>query len=311
MYKKKEITFNSTNLTDTLKGVAYIPIDSEIKGILQICHGMCEYIERYEPFAEFLCNNGYIVCGHDHVGHGKVAYEKNKLGYFAPQNGWQILVDDLYKFTRIIKDMFPQYPLFLMGHSMGSFIARLYASYYTSATDGLIISGTGSKNPAAGAGILLCDAVKASKGEMYRSKKINDIAFGSFNKKYQNPKNNFEWLTRDEKIVEKYMNDPLCMFTFTVSAFKDLFTLNKEANESTVFKNTKSDMPIFILSGDMDPVGNYGKGVKAVYSNYLKNAKKDVSLKLYKDGRHEMVNELNKEEVFNDILNWLNEKNKC
>ena len=198
-----------------------------------------------------------------------------------------------------------------MGHSMVSFIARLYSSYYTSAADGLIISGTGSKNPAAGAGILLCDAVKASKGEMYRSKKINDIAFGSFNKKYQNPKNNFEWLTRDEKIVEKYMNDPLCMFTFTVSAFKDLFTLNKEANESTVFKNTKSDMPIFILSGDMDPVGNYGKGVKAVYSNYLKNAKKDVSLKLYKDGRHEMVNELNKEEVFNDILNWLNEKNKC
>lgn len=310
MYKKKEIEFKSTNLTDKLKGVAYIPVDTEIKGILQICHGMCEYIERYEKFAEFLCEHGYIVCGHDHAGHGKSASSEEKLGYFAHENGWQVLVDDLYKFTRIIKDMFPEYPIFLMGHSMGSFVARLYASYYTSAVSGLIISGTGSKNPAAGAGILLCNAVKSSKGEMYRSKKINDIAFGGFNKKYENPKNDFEWLTRDEKIVEKYMNDKFCMFTFTVSAFKDLFTLNKKANETTAFKNTKNDLPIFILSGDMDPVGNYGKGVKAVYSNYLKNGKKDVSIKLYKDGRHEMVNELNKEEVFSDVLNWLDSKVK-
>ena len=309
MFKQKEIEFDSTNLVNRVKGVVYIPEDKEIKGILQICHGMCEYIDRYSDFAKFLCENGYIVCGHDHVGHGKSSAPE-QYGFFSEEKGWQVLVDDLYKFTHIIKDMFPEYPVYLLGHSMGSFIARLYASYFPTAIEGLIISGTGYANPAAKAGITLCNITAKKKGNMYRSEKINKLAFGNFNNRYPDKRTDYDWVCGNNAVVDKYMKDDKCMFTFTLSGFKDLFTLNCKANESTTFKNTK-DMPIFIFSGDMDPVGDFGKGVTKVYNKYSESGKNDITFRLYRGGRHEMLNEVNKEEVYIDVLSWLNEKSKA
>ena len=307
MYRKKEIEFDSTNLVNRVKGIIYIPENKEIKGILQICHGMCEYIDRYSDFAKYLCENGYIVCGHDHVGHGKSSTSE-QYGYFSEEKGWQVLIDDLYKFTRVIKDMYPQYPIYLLGHSMGSFIARLYASYFPGSIDGLIISGTGAANPGAKVGITLCNIMSKQKGSMYRSEKINKIAFGNFNNRYSDKRTEYDWLSRDTTVVDKYMKDDMCMFTFTLSGFRDLFTLNSKANESTTFNNTRNDIPIFIFSGDMDPVGDYGKGVTKVYDKYLSSGKTDLTLRLYREGRHEMLNEINKEEVYIDVLSWLNEK---
>ncbi len=307
MYKKREIEFDSTNSVNKVKGVAYIPENKEIRGIVQICHGMCEYIDRYSDFAKFLCEKGYIVCGHDHVGHGKSSSPAT-YGYFSEEKGWQVLIDDLYKFTRIIKHMFPQYPVYLLGHSMGSFIARLYASYFPGSIEGLIISGTGAANPGAKAGIALCNITAKKKGSMHRSEKINNIAFGKFNDKYPDKRTNYDWLCRNTAVVDKYMKDDMCMFTFTLSGFIDLFTLNRKANESTTFKNTRDNLPILIFSGDMDPVGNFGKGVTKVYDKYCKWGKTDITFRMYHDGRHEMLNEINKEEVYNDVLAWLNEK---
>ncbi|MEG0900069.1 MAG: alpha/beta fold hydrolase [Oscillospiraceae bacterium] len=306
MIKKNAVEFKSTNGNDTVKGVVYLPQDVEIKGIVQICHGMCEHIGRYEDFATFLCQNGYIVCGHDHIGHGKTAPSNHMFGYFAHKKGWENLVDDTYKFTKIIKKLYTNLPIYLFGHSMGSFISRLYVSYYSYAINGFIISGTGGKNPAARAAILLCDIEIKAKGEMFRPQLIDKLAFGSYNTTYKDDENVKAWLSRDCEVGKKNLADPYCNFLFTASAFKDLFTLLLKANEPIAFKNTVNTLPILMISGDDDPVGKFGHGVTEVYQNYRKSGKSDITLKLYHQGRHEMINETNKDEVYYDIIQWLN-----
>lgn len=303
------LEFKSTNGIDTIKAIVYAPQENP-KGIIQICHGMCEHIERYDDFARFLCQNGYIVCGHDHLGHGKTAPNDNALGFFADNNGWRILVDDTYKLTRIIKKIYPTMPIFLLGHSMGSFISRLCVSYYTYSVNGLILSGTGGPIPAIKGAIMFADAQIKLKGKMYRSAIIDKMAFGDFNKNYQSVKTQKDWISRDNDIVNKYINDPKCSFLFTASAFKDLFTLIANANSTATYERTAKSLPIYMFSGDDDPVGNYGKGVTKVYENYKKFKAKDIELKLYPKGRHEMLNEINRNEVYSDILNWLENHNK-
>lgn len=278
------------------------------KAIVQISHGMCEYLERYEHFIDFLTSHDILVCGNDHLGHKNSAVSKDKLGYFAPKDGWKYLVKDLAKVTYIIKDCYPNLPYFLLGHSMGSFIARLYISQFSSFVDGAIICGTSGSNPLIDFASLLTSFVSCVKGEFYRSPFIDKLMFGSYNKKYENPKTPSDWISKDEAIVDAYIKDEYCTFIFTASAFQDLIKLLKIVSSKSWYHAVPKNLPIFLISGDMDPVGNYGKGIREVEHRLRAEHITDLTVKLYKDDRHELLNEIDREIVYQDILDWIFEK---
>ena len=308
-YQIKQINYPSINGIDTIVATIYVPNDMP-KGIIQISHGMCEYIGRYAKFMEYMANNGYIIAGNDHLGHG-LSSKREDYGFFGSNNGYLNFIEDLHSLTKILKAEYGnELNYYLFGHSMGSFIARLYLSKYQAELSGAIICGTGGPNPMAYLGIIASMLSKQFKGERYRSQLLDKMAFGSLNKNIQDLRTDKDWLTRDEAIVDKYLQDPKCMFTFTAAGFKDLMRLSTKANNRHWFKSIDKQLPIYLIAGDDDPVGNYGKGVTKVYNQLLKNKVSDVELKLYPKARHEILNEINNSEVFQDILKWLNDKNK-
>lgn len=303
---KEMISLKSANGASEVKGVLYKP-EKPAKALIQISHGMVEYIGRYEDFMNYLVNNGYAVCAHDHIGHGNSVGKDETFGYFKKEDGDQALVDDLYEFGQLAKKQLNQsVPFILLGHSMGSFIARICVVKYPDTYDGFIISGTGGPSALSSVGPTFASIVKKVSGEKKQSEKLDNILFGSFNKKIDNARTSKDWLSRDPDVVDAYLKDPFSSFIFTTSAFKDLASLTKKANDPKWFSSVSKTMPILMISGDKDPVGNYGKGVLEVY-NRLKENGCQISIILYEDGRHEMLNEINKQDVYQDILNWLNE----
>lgn len=301
-YEIRALTVGSTDKIHTLQGKIFIP-QGEIKGLFHIVHGMTEHIDRYDHLMSFLAENGYVCFGADNLGHGKTARDDSELGFIAHNNGWRYLVNDVIEFSDAVKEMFPSYPVVLMGHSMGSFIARLVCEYYPEHYQKLIICGTSGPNPLSKIGMAFAKFKKLINGEKYVSETIHNLAFGSYNKNFDGT-SNYEWLTKDREIIEKYENDKFCTFKFTLSAMVDLMKLLSGCNRKKWFENISETLPIFLISGDKDPVGNYGEGVKKVY-NCLKANGKNVELKLYPDCRHEIHNDSCKEEMFNDILNFI------
>lgn len=291
----------SSDGVHTLNGIVYLP-EGSAKGIFHLVHGMTEYIGRYNELLSAVAAAGYIACGFDNLGHGKTASEY-ELGFIAERDGYKYLVDDAIRFGDSVKSDFPDLPYFLMGHSMGSFIVRLAALKYGEKIDKLILCGTGGPNPAAPAGILVCDLLKVFKGSHGYSSLIENMAFGTYNKKFPGG-GKYEWLTKDPKIKEMYAADPLCTYRFTVSALKDLVKLNLLSNKPNWFKGIRKDLPILLISGEDDPVGDYGKGVKTVY-NRLKEQGCNAQIKLYKNCRHEIHNDTCKEESLQDILKFI------
>ena len=308
-YTVEHVTFPSHNLANTISGVIYIP-DEAPRGILQISHGMCEYIGRYDSFMGYMAEQGFVVAGHDHLGHGATSEEKD-YGFFGEQDGYVHLVEDLHKMTDIVKQKFGDLPYFLLGHSMGSFIARLYLSRYGDDLDGAIICGTGGPNPMTGLGLFMANRTCRKKGSFYRSKTLDRMAFGSFNRKCKPGRTSKDWLTRDNAIVDKYLNDPKCMFLFTAAGFRDLLTLSGKANDAQWYQSLNANLPLLLISGDMDPVGNYGKGVRKVYSRLKKAGIQDVSMNLYPGGRHEILNETDRELVYLDVQRWMLDRMKA
>ncbi len=297
-----KITVGSTDNIHTLRGKIYIP-DIEPKGILHIVHGMTEHIERYDSFMGKVCENGYIVFGYDHLGHGKTADSDSELGFIAEKYGYKYLIDDVARFSAEVATHYPKLPLYLFGHSMGSFIVRLAAAKYPKLYKKLIICGTAGKNPLAKVGITLANTLKKIKGEKYISDFLINMAFGGYNKKFDgDPK--YSWLTKDEAIIEKYKKDKFCTFKFTVSAMADLITLIDLCNKDSWYKSIQTQMPILLISGELDPVGNYSKGVREVY-NKLKKQNADVKIKLFKDCRHEILNDSCKDEATAEILRFI------
>ena len=286
----------------TLRGVVLVP--DRPMGILQIAHGMTEHIGRYEPFMQFMAQNGFIVCGHDHLGHGKTAETQSELGYFAKKDGHLLLCEDVFLFGGAMREDYPGLPLILLGHSMGSFIARRTVRLHPEACDALIIMGTSGKNPLSFPGLLVSRIIRSIRGEKYISPFVLHVAFSSYNK-YMDSDHPFAWLTRDKKDLEKRDADPLCNFLFTVSAMCDLILLQSLCNKRDWFRHVRKDLPILIVSGERDPVGNYGKGVEEVYRLLLAEGVTDVSRKLYPEMRHEILNEIGKEEVYRDIFDFL------
>ncbi len=301
-FEKVEKKILSSDGKNTLSGVVYVP-DGEARGIFHIVHGMTEYIDRYNPLFETLASAGYICAGFDNLGHGNTADEKD-LGFIAQKDGWNYMVRDVKLFADSVKSEYPSLPYILMGHSMGSFITRIAVSRYSDLADKYICCGTAGKNHAAAAGLALCDIIKALRGERAVSPFLENIVFGSYNKRFDGD-SKYEWLTKDREIIEKYASDRFCTFHFTVSAMHDLIKLMQQCNSKNCFKETRNDLPILIIAGDSDPVGNYGKGVKWVYNSLKAFGKTDVTMFLYKDCRHEIHNDSCRDKMTEDILKFI------
>ncbi len=301
-FEVKEISVKSTDGIHTLEGKIYIP-SGEIKGLFQIVHGMNEYIGRYDHLMSYLAENGFVCFGYDHLGHGKTAKNDSELGFIAEKNGWKYLVDDVNAFSLAVKEQYPNKELYLMGHSMGSFIVRLTFAKFPQTYEKLIICGTAGKNPLSKMGLALTKIIGFLKGKHYVSNMILNIAFSSYNKRFEG-NTGYEWITSDTSVIEKYSNDKFCTFKFSVSAMHDLITLIWKCNSNAWFKNVCKTKPMYLIAGECDPVGNYGKGVRWVH-NKLKENGADVKLKLYENCRHEIINDTCRDEALRDILNFV------
>lgn len=304
----KDFYFNSSTGKNKIHARMCVP-DTEPRAIVQIIHGIAEYIDRYDEFMSFLADNGIIAVGTDHLGHGKSIENEEQTGFFAYDNGWDYVVRDEEVLRLAMHENYPELPIVVFGHSMGSFMTRTLLIRYPDAFNAAIISGTGNQGSAlVNGGLFMGNLVTGLKGAHHYSKFLNNLAFGSYNKIYENPKTEYDWLSRDEANVQKYIDDPLCGFIPSCSLFRDMMTGVKFITNKKNLTAMNKDMPVYFMSGDMDPVGECGKGVQKAYNNFLEAGMKDVSIKLYPGGRHEMLNEINKDEVYTDILAWLNSK---
>ena len=302
---KKNFFVPSSDGEHKLSGVAFYP-EGKRCGFFQVVHGMTEHIGRYEKFMRDMAEAGFVCFGHDNLGHGNTARDDSELGYIAKKDGWELLVNDVKCFSDAVFEEFGRgnLPYILMGHSMGSFIARLAASKCVK-PDKLVVMGTGGANPAADAGLALIACVKAIRGEKHFSPLVDKLAFGSYNKRFgggskEDPK---PWLTNDAEVRKQYYSDKYCSFNFTVSAMGDLIKLMKHSNSEDWYWNIPPEISVLFVSGEEDPVGNYGKGVTEV-SEALKREVAYVKCILYKGARHEILNDFTYETVKKDILTF-------
>ena len=303
-FNKKVGKFDSTNSVNQIAYYSIAPKGTPV-AILQFCHGMAEHSKRYEQFGEFLASKGILFCICDHLGHGESIGSKDDFGYFAKKDGWKHLVDDAAKFTAIMKSSYPDIPYFIGGHSMGSFVARAYSAMHGDLVDGAIIVGTGNATPIMAIGSFVAKTIACFRGERYRSKLLDKLSFGSYTKKIPNAKTSSDWLSRDEKQVNHYNSDPLCGFIFTASGFQDVLAMMRFVSTKQWANSINKEMPIFLVAGDADPVGDYGKGVLLVGEMLKNSGVKQVKVNLYEGGRHEILNETNYKEVYHDIATWL------
>lgn len=302
---RKEIYIPSTDGEHNLHVVIWEP-EREINSILQISHGMIEYVARYAGVAEYLCSRGVLVIGNDHLGHGLSVKDESEFGYIAKGLS-KTLVDDLYEVTKFGKKEYgSEIPYFIMGHSMGSFLARRYLMEHGKEVAGAIIMGTGRQAPIlVTASLVLLKLFTATKGDRYHSKFMVKLAHGSYNKKIKNPKTPSDWLSTDEAKVMEYVNDPLCQFTFTVNGYATLIDTFRFIQKKKNIEMIPKDLPLFFISGSEDPVGEYGKGFQAVYNSYEKAGIKNMQKHLIEGNRHEPLNDVNREEVYEEIRSFI------
>lgn len=302
-------TFLSNDGKTAVHAVKWTPDSGEYRAILQISHGMVEFIERYIPFAEFLTEKGYMVVGHDHIGHGASVSTQEDWGYFYEENPSDIVVEDMHKLRSLIQEENADMPYFMLGHSMGSFMLRKYLAIHNDNLRGAIIMGTGFiPESMTNLALKLTAVVAKLRGSKHRSKLIQSLAFGADYKGFDmtGEKPEDSWLTKDVEIVKTYYNDPRCTYMFTVNGYKGLFeAVNFSCNPENAAKLPKK-LPLFIVSGAQDPVGGLGKGVKDVYDMYKDTGMYDLTYKLYENDRHEILNETDKQMVFEDLLAWMN-----
>ena len=306
--KEQEFYIPSSDGKSRLHVVAVLP-DGEVRALLQISHGMIEHILRYREAAMYFAEHGIAVIGHDHLGHGKTAPDADHLGYFAEKDGDQYLIKDLRRVMTVFRKHYPGKPYFLLGHSMGSFIVRRFLTVYNEGPDGVIIMGTGGQ-PAAlvASGYVLASFICHAMGDMTRSRLLDRLSLGSYNKKFHPAETKHDWLTREKDRVLKYEGDPYCRFSFTAGAYRDLFRMILLLTRKEKKGRMENDMPFLFISGSDDPVGDYKKGVMRVIKRYEKAGTEDLTTGFYEGARHELLNERNRDEVLFDILTFL-EKN--
>lgn len=303
----REQLFSINSSDEKLQLSCYIKAPKEnAKAVIQIAHGMAEHKERYYPFMEYLANNGIACIINDHRGHGESVETKEDLGYFYDETG-EMIVEDMYAVTKKMKEEYPNIPYFIFAHSMGTLAARNYIQKYDDEIDGLILCGAPFENKAAGLGIKIVDYLEKLKGKHHRSNLLNMIVFGSFNDKFEENLKN-KWLNSDIKEVQKYNKDSLCGYVFTLNGFRNLFKLIENAFKKEKYEVKNENLPILFIAGEDDPViGEDSDFHNSI--NFLKEAGyKDIKHILYFGMRHEILNEKNKQEVYKDILEFI-EKN--
>ncbi|AQS53513.1 2-succinyl-6-hydroxy-2,4-cyclohexadiene-1-carboxylate synthase [Jeotgalibaca dankookensis] len=285
--------------------------DIKVKGIVQISHGMAETARRYHRFAKELNANGFIVYANDHRGHGQSAESIKNLGYLGAEDGFRLLVEDIARLSDLIKETYPDLPVYMFSHSMGSFAAQRFIMDYPNKIEGLILSGSNGRQGALlGVGKGLAKLESSVRGKKAKSKLLDKLIFGTYNKKFEPKRTGSEWLTRDKDELDKYIENPYCGGVFPASFFYYFIDTLQYIEDENNFKKIPKQLPILIISGDQDPVGDFGKGVKKLYKRYEEVGVKDLSTKLYEGARHELLNEINRDEVTADIVEWLLKENK-
>ena len=307
--KKDEFYYPSKDGNTEIHTIEWIP-DGEIKAVAQLCHGMVEYIDRYDDFATYLCEHGFYVVGNDHLGHGKSVQSKSEYGYFSDRYGNACLIGDMHTLRQRTQKKYPDVPYFLIGHSMGSALSRQYMQTYGAGLQGVILLGVTADHSGLtyATGQTVCRIAALFRGWHYHSKLVGSMAIGSYNRKFRPNKTRADWVTSDQQQLEIYVKDPLCSFTFTVNAYYNMMKgMRKIRRKEAVFMIPKN-LPILLAAGIDDPVGGFGKGVRKIYNTYKKAGIKDVTLQLYPDARHELLNEEIKERVYQDLYDWLQKR---
>ena len=275
------------------------------KAFVQILHGMAEHSDRYEEFAHYLNSRGFGVFASDHRGHGETA-SPEELGWFAEKDGWNRVCKDCFEFADYIASLYSVSTTFMFGHSMGSFLARTIMVEHPDLYSGVIICGTGADKGLLGKiGKIICRSQIKKSGAKAKAVRMNKLSFGSFNRAFEPANTDFDWLSSDSSEVEKYINDPKCGFICTNGFFMDLLSGMEYANSPVTVSRVPKDLPLLLISGEMDPVGDMGKGVKKVYRLYKNAGVADVTLKLLPGDRHEILNEINRVEVYDIIAEWI------
>ena len=304
---KERFHFLSRDGKTKINAVKWIPKSGSVRAVMQMTHGMIEYIERYDEFACYLAGRGFLAVGHDHLGHGDSVTDEAEWGYFSEKRPSETAVADMHQVTRIIQNQYPDCPYFILGHSMGSFLLRRYLTLHSGDVTGAVICGTGTQPKAVTRfGMLVCCLIGLFRGWHYRSRFITEVSFGKtyaqFDKTGEDVSRN--WLSKNEESVRAYYQDPRCTFVFTLNGYFGLFSTIHYVSCMKHVRKIRKDLPVLFLSGADDPVGNFGEGVKKAYAQYRQAGIQDVKLKLYQDDRHEILQETDREKVFADIYQW-------
>ena len=306
MIQKEEFYFDSRDQISKIHAVKWVPEAENPVCILQIVHGMAEHIDRYDEFARFLAGKGILVVGDDHLGHGKTVPEGGTYGYFCKEDAATVLVRDEHRLKKIMQEQYPGIMYLILGHSMGSFILRNYMFRYGSGIDGAIVVGTGMMPKLTlMAGRTVASVQKLFLGDKHVARMINAVSFGDYNKKLAQVRTPADWLSREETNVDRYIADPMCGFTFTVNGFAALFELIWNCHDPEKIGQIPKRLPVFIISGADDPVGDYGRGVEQAYLSLVNQGMTNVQMKLYEKDRHELLNETDRDLVYGDIYRWI------
>lgn len=302
---RDEFYFPSKDGNTEIHTIEWKP-EGEVRAVLQICHGMVEYIRRYDEFAQFLCGEGYYVVGNDHLGHGKSIQAKSEYGFFNEKYGNACVLGDMHTLRQRTEKKYPGVPYFMLGHSMGSSLLRQYIQMYGNGLSGAVLMGTVADHKKAALlfGKRLCRVMAAFRGWHYRSKMVDNLVLGAYNKKFKPARTRADWITSDNEKLDMYVADPLCSFMSTVNAYYNVFSgmIGIQRKES-VYMIPKG-LPVLFVSGADDPVGEFGKGVRKIYEKYRAAGIRDVTLRLYTGDRHEILNETDRDQVYKDLLGW-------
>lgn len=304
---KHEFTYPSSDGKTNIHAIEWIP-DEKPRAAVQILHGMVEFIDRYDDFAEFLNKNGIYAAGNDHLGHGSSVTSEKELGFFHEGDGNECVIADIHTLHNKIREKYPDIPIFLLGHSMGSFLGRQYIEMYGNDLTGAIISGT-AYIPISQLRFAewIARCLAKMHGSHYISPLLDKLGIGSYNKKFEPARTPDDWLTKDTEIVDRYVKNPLNQFHFTVNAYYHMFRGLEYAEKDENIRKIPDHLPILLASGQDDPVGGEGEGVKKVYDSFLKNGKTNVTFRLYENDRHEILNETDRDKVYQDMLSFLEE----
>jgi len=308
MIRREEFTFDSRDEKGSkIHAVRWMPETDKPICVVQIVHGMSEYVERYDTFARYLTEHDIVVVGNDHLGHGKTAADgKGTYGYFCRQDPATVLVRDVHRLKKLTQEAYVGLPYIIIGHSMGSFIVRNYLMRYGKGIDGAVILGTGEHSSSKVAfGKFCAGAVSLVERQDRQSKLLTAGTFGNYLKRIPQSRTLADWISSDTDVVDKYMEDKQCGFMFTVNGFKTLYELAGRCHDQEGLESIPKKLPILIASGEEDPVGDYGEAPRKVYDTFLNLDMTKVQLKLYKNARHELLNERIRQDVYKDLLNWI------